>query len=79
MCDAQAGLNFTTEELIHTARQERLLPGEGSIDVTGLFVTLPQDLPVSVEIVNLERSKLIGDEAWAELCLNATQKVLGDA
>jgi sugar phosphate isomerase/epimerase len=79
MCDAKAGLNFTTEELIHTARQERLLPGEGDIDVKGLFATLPQDLPVSVEIVNLERSKPIGDKAWAELCLNATQKVLGDA
>jgi sugar phosphate isomerase/epimerase len=79
MCDAQAGLNFTTEELIHTARQERLLPGEGNIDVTGLFAALPQDLPVSVEIVNLERSKPIGDKAWAELCLNATKKVLGDA
>jgi sugar phosphate isomerase/epimerase len=79
MCDAQAGLNFTTEELIHTARQERLLPGEGNINVTGLFATLPQGLPVSVEIVNLERSKPIGDKAWAELCLNATKKVLGDA
>jgi sugar phosphate isomerase/epimerase len=79
MCDAQAGLNFTTEELIHTARQERLLPGEGNIDVTGLFATLPQDLPVSVEIVNLERSKPMGDKAWAELCLNATKKALGDA
>lgn len=79
MCDAKAGLNFTTEELIHTARQERLLPGEGNIDVTGLFATLPQDLPVSVEIVNLERSKPIGDRVWAELCLNATKKVLGDA
>jgi sugar phosphate isomerase/epimerase len=79
MCDAQAGLNFTTEELIHTARQERLLPGEGNIDVTGLFATLPQDLPISVEIVNLERSKPIGDRVWAELCLNATKKVLGDA
>jgi sugar phosphate isomerase/epimerase len=79
MCDAQAGLNFTTEELIHTARQERLLPGEGTIDVTGLFAALPQVLPVSVEIVNLERSKPIGDKAWAELCLNATKKVLGDA
>ena len=79
MCDAQAGLNFSHDALIHTARQERLLPGEGTIDVTGLFATLPQDLPVSVEIVNLERSKLIGDKAWAELCLNATKKVLGDA
>jgi len=79
VCDAQAGLNFTTEALIHTARQARLLPSEGNIDVQGLFAALPQDLPVSVEIVNLERSKLIGDKAWAELCLNATKKVLGDA
>jgi hypothetical protein len=47
--------------------------------VTGLFATLPQSLPVSVEIVNLERSKFIGDKAWAELCLNAAKKVLGDA
>lgn len=79
MCDAQAGLNFTTEELIHTARQERLLPGEGNIDVGGLFAALPQDLPVSVEIVNLERSAPMGDKAWAALCLNATKKVLGNA
>lgn len=79
MCDAQAGLNFTTEELIHTARQERLLPGEGNIDVGGLFAALPQDLPVSVEIVNLERSAPIGDKAWAALCLDATKKALGDA
>ena len=79
MCDAQAGLSFTSEELIHTARQERLLPGEGNINIQGLFATLPQDLPVSVEIVNLERSKPIGDKAWAALCLAATQKVLGDA
>ncbi|MBU3646466.1 MAG: sugar phosphate isomerase/epimerase [Limnohabitans sp.] len=79
MCDAQAGLNFTDAQLIHTARQERLLPGEGSIDLQGLFATLPQDLPISVEIVNLERSAPIGDKAWAAQCLSATKKVLGDA
>ena len=79
MCDATAGLNFTTDELIHTARQERLLPGEGNIDLKGLFATLPQDLPVSVEIVNLERSQPIGDKAWAKLALDASKKLLGDA
>ena len=79
MCDAQAGLNFTHDELIHTARQERLLPGEGNIDLSGLFATLPADLPVSVEIVNLERSAPIGDLAWAKLALEASKQVLGDA
>jgi len=79
MCDAQAGLNFSNEALIHTARQERLLPGEGTIDVKGLFATLPKDLPVSVEIVNLARSQPIGDLAWAKLALDASKQVLGDA
>jgi sugar phosphate isomerase/epimerase len=79
MCDATTGLNFTHEQLIHTARQERLLPGEGNIDLQGLFATLPQDLPVSVEIVNLERSQPIGDLAWAKLSLEASKQVLGDA
>lgn len=79
ICDAPAGVHFSTEALIHTARQARLLPGEGSIDIAGLFNALPHDLPVSVEIVNLERSSPIGDLAWARLALNASKKALGDA
>jgi sugar phosphate isomerase/epimerase len=78
MCDAEAGLNFTTEELIHTARQERLLPGEGSIDLKGLFNALPSDVPVSIEIPNMIRAKAIGDKPWAEKALQATRQVLGD-
>ena len=34
---------FTVDELIHTARAERLLPGEGEIDLGGLFAALPAD------------------------------------
>jgi sugar phosphate isomerase/epimerase len=79
ICDAQAGLNFTTEELIHTARQERQLPGEGTIDLRGLFANLPPDLPVSVEVPDLARSAQMGDKAWAALALAAAKKVLGDA
>lgn len=78
MCDATAGQNFTTEELIHTARQERLLPGEGSIDLKGLFKALPMDVPVSIEIPNMALAKPIGDLAWAEKALLATKKILGD-
>ena len=78
MCDATAGQNFTTEELIHTARQERLLPGEGSIDLKGLFKALPMDVPVSIEIPNMALAKPIGDLAWAEKALLTTKKILGD-
>jgi sugar phosphate isomerase/epimerase len=78
MCDAKAGLHFSTEELIHTARLERQLPGEGTIDLQGLFDTLPKDLPISVEIPDMKRSKAMGDKAWSKLALDATRKVLGD-
>ena len=79
ICDAQAGVHFTTEELIHTARQERQLPGEGTIDLAGLFAALPQDVPVSVEIPDMQRAKAMGDKAWSQLALQASRKVLGDA
>jgi sugar phosphate isomerase/epimerase len=78
MCDAQAGLNFSTDEMIHTARQERQLPGEGSIHLKALFAALPSDIPVSIEIPDMIRSRAMGDLAWAQKSLQATQAVLGD-
>ena len=73
ICDAAAGLDFTVEQMIHTARCERLLPGAGSIDVRGLFAALPADLPVSVEVVNFEREANIPPAAWAAECLAASR------
>lgn len=75
VCDAVAGTHFSTEQLIHTARCERLLPGEGSIDLQGLWATLPADLPVSVEVVNLERERNASPQQWAQACLRASRAV----
>lgn len=69
ICDAVTGTHFTTEQMIHTARCERLLPGEGSIDLKGLFATLPADLPISVEVVNLAREAHASPSEWARMCL----------
>jgi len=73
ICDAtttaQMGRAFTVEEMIHTARCERLLPGEGGIDVKGLFEALPPDLPVSVEVVHFDRMAQMGQTEWARHCL----------
>ena len=73
ICDASAGLHFSTEEMIHTARCERLLPGEGSINVQGLFDALPADLPVSVEVVNFARESSASPTQWAATCLAASR------
>ena len=69
ICDAQAGLNFTTEQMIHTDRCQRFLPGDGTIDVKGLFDALPADLPVSVEVVNFDREAQTSPQDWAAECL----------
>lgn len=76
ICDAEAGLQFSTEQMIHTARCERLLPGDGTIDVRGLFAALPADLPVSVEVVNFAREAHTPPPAWAAECLAASRPFL---
>ena len=58
------------------ARCERLLPGEGNIDLHGLFAALPADLPVSMEMINLERERTIDAPQWAAQCLAASRPFL---
>jgi sugar phosphate isomerase/epimerase len=76
ICDAPAEIPVTTEGLIHTARCERLLPGEGGIDLVSLFRTLPEDLPISVEIPNDKRAPALGAEAWARQALATSKAAL---
>jgi len=73
ICDAEAGTHFSTEQMIHTARCERLLPGQGNIDLRGLFAALPADLPISVEVVNFGREATTGVDEWAAECLAASR------
>lgn len=76
ICDAPGGMPDTVAEMIHAARCERLLPGEGGIDLAGLFATLPADLPVSVEIPSDTRMPALGPEEWARQALAAAKAVL---
>ena len=71
ICDAPAQVPATVEGLIQTARCERLLPGEGGIDLAGLFKMLPKDLPISVEIPNDKRAPALGAEGWARQALGS--------
>ncbi|MDE2575756.1 MAG: sugar phosphate isomerase/epimerase [Rhodospirillales bacterium] len=76
ICDAPAEIPATDEGLIHTARAERMLPGEGGIDLAGLFAALPADLPVSIEIPSASRVPVLGEREWARQALAATRRVL---
>ena len=77
VCDAPAQVPDTVEGLIHTARCERLLPGEGGIDIRAMLSALPPTLPLSVEIPHHQRAPAAGPLAWARQGREATLRLLG--
>ncbi len=82
ICDAAdrhaLGRALSTEEMIHTARCERLQPGEGAIALGAVFAALPREIPISVEVVHLERMKRCSPLEWAKQCLTASRLVLNE-
>ena len=79
LCDGPIPGPTTTEGLIHAARCERLLPGEGQLDLTGLLQRLPRDLTVSVEVPSDTRAPAVGYGAWARRAVAMTRDVLARA
>ena len=73
VCDAAAEIPPTREGQIHTARCERLFPGEGGIDVRGILAAMPQDIPYALEIPRVTLSSLVGEKECARLALKAAR------
>ena len=76
MCDAPAERPSTTEGLIHAAREERLFPGEGGIDLVDLTREMPQDITISIEVPTLELAKTLNAEARAHRALRGAKAIV---
>jgi len=50
LCDAPAERPTDVEGLLHQARAERLMPGDGGLDLAGILRAVPADLPIGLEI-----------------------------
>jgi sugar phosphate isomerase/epimerase len=50
LCDAPAARPHDTETLLFQARAERLMPGDGGLDLRGMLRAMPPDIPLSLEI-----------------------------
>jgi sugar phosphate isomerase/epimerase len=50
LCDAPAARPSDTETLLYQARAERLMPGDGGLDLSGILRAAPRDVPLSLEI-----------------------------
>jgi sugar phosphate isomerase/epimerase len=78
VCDAEKQCPPTLEGIIRTARDERLFPGEGTIDVRGILACLPEDIPYSLEIPRVTLTKAVGPEEVARLAIRVAQSHLDD-
>ena len=73
VCDAPAAIPTSREDLIRTAREERLHLGEGGIDVAAIVHRIPP-VPYSIEMPHLARVKELGYAEHAWRCLQKARE-----
>ena len=76
VCDAVRSVTYTTDELLHTARAERLPPGEGELDLHEFLDALPPGLPLSVEAPMTALTQAEGPDTVLRCIHDATRKLL---
>jgi sugar phosphate isomerase/epimerase len=76
LCDAPAEKPDTIDGLIFTARVERLLPGDGGIDIAAIMRRMPPDIPVALEIPMAALTRAVGPEEVARRAREAAARVL---
>jgi sugar phosphate isomerase/epimerase len=78
-CDAPAERPTDLDTLLFQARCERMIPGEGGLDLVGLLRALPGHLPVSVEVPTEQWAKTTRAVDRARRLREATLAVLDEA
>jgi sugar phosphate isomerase/epimerase len=76
VCDAPVKAAYTTEELLHAGRAERLPPGEGEIDIRSILRHMPQGIPVALEVPMSAMRAAEGAEAVALRVRQAAERLL---
>jgi sugar phosphate isomerase/epimerase len=79
LCDGPAERPATTDEMIHAARHERMVPGEGGIDLVTLARAMPADITVSIEVPTAGLAKTMGAKDRAQRALDAAKRVIAAA
>jgi sugar phosphate isomerase/epimerase len=74
--DALVQESYTTEELLHAGRLERLPPGEGGIDIKAILSHMLRDLPLALEVPMTSTSAVEGPEAVALRVRRAAERLL---
>lgn len=78
LCDAPAQRPLDHETMIRQARGERLMPGDGGLDLGGLLRTLPRVLPVSLEIPMAELARTVPARERVARMVVKTRRLLSE-
>lgn len=76
VADAAVQPHYTTDELLHAGRVERLPPGEGQIDIHHILAHLPHDIPMALEVPMTALTAAIGAESVARRVREAARRLL---
>ena len=79
LCDAPAEKPTTIEGLLHTARAERLPPGEGWLDIAPILKAMPSDTQIALEVPMRRLTSLEGPEAVARHVHDAAVRFLANS
>ena len=76
LCDAPRRGPPTLEGLLYAAREERLFPGEGELELVEVLRRLPPDIPIAIEIPTETLAFTAPPEERARLAREASLRVL---
>lgn len=77
LCDATVAPPYSVENLLQTARAERLPPGEGDIDLAAFLAALPDDLPLGLEVPMAGLAAAEGPEAVIRRAIAGARRLVG--
>jgi sugar phosphate isomerase/epimerase len=67
------------EAMIHAAREERMFPGEGGIDLVSLAKAMPDDITISIEVPTATLAKTADAQTRAARALRGAKAVIAAA
>jgi sugar phosphate isomerase/epimerase len=76
LCDAPSERPRDTATLLHQARAERLMPGDGGLDLRGILRAVPPEIPLNLEIPMQALSRTMPALERSRQMLAKTRRVL---
>ena len=76
LCDAPAERPVDVQGLLLQARAERLMPGDGGLDLLGILRALPREIPLSVEVPMQTLARTVPALERARRMLDKTRALL---